>query len=392
MNMKMRKITRSIVWLLALAMLFVSCKEEQKQMPPTQVSVVNVIQKDVPLKHDFIGQTYGIFDIPIRARVQGFLEGIHFQEGSRVKKGDHLYTIDEQPYKAQLAARLSEVAEAKTGLVKAENDLNRYKPLAEANAVSKSDLDNAVAQYEAAKAQVAAAQANYELAEIELGYCKIYSPINGFIGKTNAKVGEFVGQSPNPVILNTVSDVSSVNVEFFLPEAQYLALARELIAIRTNQGNDGKNGNKRQLELILSDGSVFDHKGEFVFIDREVNPSTGSLLVQSRFPNPNSLIRPGQYGRVRVHIDDLENALLVPQACVTELQGQFSVSVLTDSSSIQTVQITPGPKYNDLWVIKDGLQPNDKVVLDGIQKVRNGMKVMAKEVEYTSKVEQDQKL
>jgi len=389
--MKISSLSKLLVLFLFVAMLFTACKEEQKQMPPTQVTVVNVIQQDVPLKHEFIGQTYGIFDIPIRARVQGFLEGIHFQAGSRVKKGDHLYTIDEQPYKAQVAARLSEIAEAKTGLVKAENDLKRYKPLAEANAVSQSDLDNAIAQYEAAKAHVAAAEANYELAEIELGYCKIYSPINGFIGKTEAKVGEFVGQNPNPVILNTVSDVSSVNVEFFLPEAQYLALAREIIGLSAEGENPNKTDEKSYLELILSDGSIFDQKGEFVFIDREVNPSTGSLLVQSRFPNPNSLIRPGQYGRVRVHIDDLKNALLVPQACVTELQGQYSVSVVSDSSTIKTVQITPGPKYNDLWVIKDGLQPNDKVVFEGIQKVRNGMKVVAKEVEYTSKVEQDQK-
>jgi membrane fusion protein (multidrug efflux system) len=388
--MKINNLPKLFVLFFVVTILFVACKEEQKQMPPTQVTVVNVIQQDVPLKHDFIGQTYGIFDIPIRARVQGFLEGIHFQEGSRVKKGDHLYTIDEQPYKAQVAARLSEIAEAKTGLVKAENDLNRYKPLAEANAVSQSDLDNAIARFEAAKAQVAAAEANYELAEIELGYCKIFSPINGFIGKTNAKVGEFVGQNPNPVILNTVSDVSSVNVEFFLPEAQYLTLAREVIEL-SDAGEDPREGDeKKYLELILSDGTIFDQKGDFVFIDREVNPSTGSLLIQSRFPNPNSLIRPGQYGRVRVHFKDLENALLVPQACVTELQGQFSVSIVNDSSTIQTVQVTPGPKFDDLWVINEGLKPNDKVVLDGIQKVRNGMKVMAKEVKYTSKVEQNQ--
>lgn len=388
--MKISSLPKLFVLFLFVAMLFTACKEEQKQMPPTQVTVVPVLQQDVPLTHEFIGQTYGIFDIPIRARVQGFLEGIHFQEGSRVKKGDHLYTIDEQPYKAKLAAQLSEIAQAKTALVKAENDLNRYRPLAEANAVSQSDLDNAIAQHDAAKAQVAAAEANYELAEIELGYCKIYSPINGIIGKTKAKVGEFVGQNPNPVILNTVSDVSSVNVEFFLPESQYLQLARGFKETM-DVGDSPTQEEDKYLELILADGSVFEEKGDVVFIDREVNPSTGSLLIQARFPNPQSLIRPGQYARVRAHINDYKDALLVPQACVTELQGQYSVSVVSDSSTIKTIQIVPGPKYNDLWVIKDGLQPNDKVVLDGIQKVRNGMKVMAKEVEYTSKVEQDQK-
>lgn len=281
--MKISSLLKSIVLLAIIAMLFTACNEEQKQMPPTQVTVVPVLQQDVPITHEFIGQTYGIYDIPIRARVQGFLEGIHFEEGSRVKKGDYLYTIDEQPYKAKVAARLSEIAEAKTALVKAENDLNRYKPLAEANAVSQSDLDNAVAQYEAAKAHVEAAKANYQLAEIELGYCKIYSPINGIIGKTKAKVGEFVGQNPNPVILNTVSDVSSINVEFFLPESQYLMLAKGLIkSLEENQESD--KGGGKYLELVLADGSVFNEKGDLVFVDREVNPSTGSLLIQARFP------------------------------------------------------------------------------------------------------------
>ncbi|NOR88121.1 MAG: efflux RND transporter periplasmic adaptor subunit, partial [Bacteroidales bacterium] len=183
---------------------FSSCKEEQQAViPPTAVTVVSVLQKDVPIYQEYVGQTYGIFDIPIRARVQGFLEGIHFDEGTRVKKGDHLYSIDPQPYKASVAARLSEIAQAKTLMVKAENDLRRYEPLAEANAVSQSDLDNARAQYEASVAQVDAANANYDLANIELGYTEIYSPIDGIIGKTKAKVGEFVGQNPNPVILNT---------------------------------------------------------------------------------------------------------------------------------------------------------------------------------------------
>lgn len=381
--MKISSLLKSMVLFAVFAILLTACKEEQKKMPPTQVTVVSVLQQDVPLTHEFIGQTYGIYDIPIRARVQGFLEGIHFQEGSRVKKGDHLYTIDEQPYKAKLAAALSGIAEAKTALVKAENDLNRYKPLAEANAVSQSDLDNAIAQYDAAKAQVDAAEANYDLAEIELGYCKIYSPINGIIGKTKAKVGEFVGQNPNPVILNTVSDVSSINVEFFLPESQYLTMARFF----ANQvKKERQESDKSRLELILSDGSVFSERGEVVFIDREVDPYTGSLLVQARFKNPKSLLRPGQYAKVRAHLKDLKDALLVPQSCVIELQGQYSVFTLSDSSTVQTVQVEVGPKTDDFWVIKKGLEPNDKVIYEGVQKVGNGMKVVAKEVEYTSKV------
>lgn len=366
------------------AIVFTSCNDSKSLMtPPTEVSVVSVLQKDVPIYHEFVGQTYGISDIPIRARVQGFLEGKYFDEGSKVKKGQHLYSIDPQSYQANVAAQMSMIAQAKTLLVKAENDLNRIKPLAEANAVSQSDLDNAIAQYEASQAQVSAAEANYDVAKIQLGYTEIYSPIDGIIGKTNAKVGEFVGQNPNPVILNTVSDVSSVNVEFFLSEAQYLAFARAFMV--NGAKNQKAKEEKAYLELILADGTIFDHKGFITFVDREINPSTGSMLVQALFPNPDFLLRPGQYAKVRAHFKTVENALLVPQACVIELQGQYSVYVVNDSSKVQTIQITPGPKVDDYWIVEKGLEASDKVILDGIQKVRNGVKVNVKEVDYTSK-------
>ena len=365
-----------------------SCKEEQQAViSPTAVTVVSVLQKDVPIYQEYVGQTYGIYDIPIRARVHGFLEGIHFNEGTRVKKGDHLYSIDPQPYKAKVAAKLSDIAQAKTLLVKAENDLRRYEPLAEANAVSQSDLDNARAQYEASIAQLDAAKANHDLANIELGYTEIYSPIDGIIGKTKAKVGEFVGQNPNPVILNTVSDVSSINVEFFLSERQYLVFAKEFFSHEETSEfkKEKKNDN---LELILADGSVFKNKGRVIFVDREINASTGSLLVQARFINPNGLIRPGQYAKVKAEITVKKDALLIPQSCVMELQGQRSVYIVNDSSKVQTVQITTGPKIDDYWLVEDGLKPTDKVILDGIQKVENGVLVDAKNIEYKSKAVQ----
>lgn len=371
--------------LLVLSVLLLSsCAEENKQKPIPNVSVVTVLQKDVPIIHEFVGQTYGMYDIPIRARVQGFLEGIHFREGSQVKKGDHLYSIDPQAYRADVAGRLSEIAEAKTGLVKAENDLNRYRPLAEANAVSQSDLDNAIAEYEAAIAQVHAAEAYYEIAEIELGYTEMYSPIDGIIGKTEAKVGEFVGQNPNPVILNTVSDVSSVNVEFFIPEAQYLELARAFVGY-LEKNRAPTDDDDKYFELVLADGKVFEHKGEVVFVDREVNSTTGSILVQARFPNPQSIIRPGQYAKVLAHLNSLKGALLIPQSCVMELQGQYSVYIVDENSVVQTVQVKAGPQIDDYWVILEGLSPNDKVVFEGLQKVGNGIPVTFKEVNYESK-------
>ena len=383
--MKTNYIFKGLVMLSLFSILFSSCKEEQKRKaPPTKVTVVNSIQKDMPIYSDFIGQTYGLYDIPIRARVQGFLEGRHFHEGTRIKKGDHLYSIDPQSYKANLAARSSDIAQAKTRMVNAESELKRYEPLAEANAVSQSDLDNAQAHYDASKAEVAAAEANYEMAEIELSYTEIYSPIDGIIGKTKAKVGEFVGQDPNPVILNTVSDVSSVNVEFFLTESDYLTFHKRFIKSDRNAADN--NAEKVQLDLILADESIFDQKGEIIFIDREINPSTGSLLVQARFPNPDNLIRPGQYAKVRAQINLIEDAIVVPQACLMELQGQFAVYIVGDSNKIQRIQVEVGHKVDDYWIIEKGLKANEKVVLDGLQKVRKGVIVDPELVEYKSKV------
>ena len=209
-----------------LLVLTPACKKaEQKKakaIPPVSVSVYKTFTQDVPIYQIFVGQIYGVKDIAIRARVEGFLKGVHFKEGSAVKAGDLLYTIESQPFEAQVASMKGLLAEAETRRVKAKRDLDRYRPLAKMNAVSQSDLDGAVAAYNAAKAGVTAAQANVRAAQIQMGYTKVYSPIDGIIGKTKAKVGDFVGRDPNPVILNTVSNTKSVLAEFFLTESQYL--------------------------------------------------------------------------------------------------------------------------------------------------------------------------
>jgi membrane fusion protein (multidrug efflux system) len=209
----MRLITFTLT--LIVFVLNTSCvKEEQSQPAPPDIPVFQTIKKDIPIHQEFVGQLYGFKDIAIRARVEGFLEGIHFKEGSQVDKGALLYTLESQPFEADVAAKMSMVAEAKTMLAKAESDLNRIRPLAEKNAVSQSDLDSAVALHEAAIASVEAAEANLKASNIQLSYTKISSPLSGIIGKTKAKVGDFVGRSPNPVILNTVSRIDTVLVEF----------------------------------------------------------------------------------------------------------------------------------------------------------------------------------
>ncbi|WP_373395982.1 efflux RND transporter periplasmic adaptor subunit [Algoriphagus halophilus] len=215
--------------ILAIALLAFSCSKnnETVQTPPLKVDVVNVKSESVLLEKDFVAHVFGKIDIPIRARAEGYLEGIHFQEGRMVQKGDLLYTVDSDPFQERVNTANSQLASSKVALTQAENDLARYIPLAEINAISQKDLDAAIANRDAAKAMVSAAEAQVRYQDIQLGYTNIKSPINGIIGKTNAKVGEYVGRDPNPVILNTVSLIDSVRVEFYLSENDYLLLFRE---------------------------------------------------------------------------------------------------------------------------------------------------------------------
>ncbi|HSH19863.1 MAG TPA: efflux RND transporter periplasmic adaptor subunit, partial [Draconibacterium sp.] len=323
-----------------------------------------------------------------RARVEGFLEGIHFEEGFKVNKGQLLYSIDQKPQEAKVNAQKSRVAEAETMLAKAKSDLDRYKPLAEKNAVSKSDLDAKQAQYDAALSSLEAAKSNLKSAEIEFGYTKIYSPLTGIIGKTYAKVGDFVGRDPNPVILNVVSETNHVKVTFFLTESDYLEIFREISKRKEIQNLKPDEKLERpeegRLELILSDGSTYEHKGTVDFIDRGVDATTGSILIQGDFPNPDFILRPGLYAKVKVEFEVKKDALLIPQRCVTELQGQYSVYVINDQNIVESRQIVPGEKIGDYWLITEGLSANEKLVIDALQKVRTGMKITPSLIEFKS--------
>jgi membrane fusion protein (multidrug efflux system) len=381
------------LFILLLSIVLISCGEDQNknQAKPVDVSVVEVIKKDTPIYKEFVGQMYGLKDIPIRARVQGFLEGIFFDEGRPVKKGQLLYTIDPQPFMADVAAKESMLAEAQILLVNAENELARYKPLAASKAVSQSDLDAAQATRDAAEQSVNAAKANLELSQINLSYTKIKAPIHGMIGKTEAREGEFVGKDPNPVILNTVSRIDTVRVQFFLTESEYLVLSKAWLVSRKNdtEGPDGDddryiNEEVYNLELILSDGSTYNHKGQVDFINRNIDPSTGSMLVQAHFPNPDKLLRPGLYSKVKAEMRLVKGALLIPSRCVTELQGQYSVMLLSDSSTITRKDIKVGGQFGDLVMVSEGLSETDQVVIDGIQKVSTGTSVNPTLVEFES--------
>lgn len=371
-------------FLLSFTLLFIalsSCKnKEPVQLPPQAIKVYDVTPKTVPIYTEFVGHIYGERDIPIRARVEGFLEKIHFQEGSQVEKGQLLYTIDQDEYREQVVAAQSKVSEANTMLIQAESDLQRIKPLAEIDAVSKRELDMAQADRDAAISSLEAAKANLNLAEINFGYTNLYAPSNGVIGKTLAREGEFVGKDPNPVILNTLSEIKNIRVQFFLSENEYLAIAREYLA-NPERSDDSE---KPEIQLILSDGLPFGENGEIDFIDRNIDESTGAILVQATFSNPKKIIRPGQFARVKIKVRDAKDALLVPQKCITELQGQYSVFVVNAENKIETKRIEIGEKLGDYWLVKEGLNSHDKVVLEGLQKVQSGMEVVPQVAEFKS--------
>lgn len=351
-------------------------------MPPQEINVYQISAKTVPIFEEFVGQVYGEKDIPIRARVEGFLEGIHFDEGTRVKKGDLLYVIDPEPFKEAVVSKKSMVAQANTMLIQAESDLNRVKPLAEMDAVSKRELDMAQAQRDASESSLKAANAELNIAEINLSYTRIESPIDGIIGRTLAREGEFVGKDPNPVILNTVSKISTIRVQFFLSENEYLRAARSYPKRDTTNSRD--NSMDINVELILSDGSLYEHKGSIDFIDRNVDSSTGTILIQATFPNPDRIIRPGQFARIKLKVMDVNNAIIVPQKSLTELQGQYSALIVNAENKVETVQVEIGEKVEGYAIIQKGLKVGDKVILEGLQKARPGMEVIPVVTEYDS--------
>ncbi|NCU34975.1 efflux RND transporter periplasmic adaptor subunit [Candidatus Falkowbacteria bacterium] len=388
--MKHFTLRRSCFMLMALPIIMLlafGCnRQDASPPPPTKVVAVKVERRDIPIYQDFVGQVYGLQDIAIRARVEGVLEAMHFKEGTFVKKGQLLYTIDPLPLQTKVAAQMSGVAQAKTMLAKAESDLKRIRPLAANNAVSQRDLDAAVAQRDAAQAALEAAEANLESADIELGYSQIKAPIDGIIGKTMAKVGDFVGRSPNPIVLNYISNIDDVVVEFFLSEQEYLYFARQLIKMRDN-GDTAADASER-LSLILADQSIYPEPGRLNFVDRQVDPSTGSILLQATFPNPDKLLRPGQFARVKARIELVPQARIIPLKALNEIQGQYSVYVVNDSAIVEVRPVKQGAIYQDYAVISEGLQGDEVVIIEGLQKVKSGTRVDAQMVTYQSKTEQ----
>ena len=369
-------------WMAGVALLAACGDSAPPPAPAPEIEVVAVIQRDTNITQDFVGQTRGSTDIPIRARVEGFLETRTFQEGGEVKKDQVLYTIDPLPFKAKVIEAEGRLAEARTMLAKARADLGRIEPLAKMNAVSQQELDGAVAQRDAAEGSVQAAEAQMDLAKIELGYSQIMSPIDGIIGISEAEVGEVVGSSPNPVILNYVSLTDPIRVRFSINERDYLRLSRALAERRREGEVRPEEVAGSGIQLILADGTIHDHLGKVIASDAAINPDTGTFTLEADFPNPDLIIIAGQFARVRAVIDNRKNGLLVPQRAITELQGNFRVFVVDKDGVVRMKTVDPGPQVGQLTLIDSGLKAGDQVAIEGLLSLAEGATVKPKLVEF----------
>jgi len=340
--------------------------------PPPEVLVVEPIQRDVPVPMDLVGQAAGSQDVEIRARVEGYLEKVAFIEGTLVRKAQLLYQIDPKPLEATLANAKANLATWQSRLEKTTNDVKRYTPLAKQQAVSQMELDNAISSQEAAKAQVDAAKASVDKAQLDLGYTTITAPVDGLVGTTKVKAGNLVGRGES-TLLTTISVINPIFFRAGLAEAEYLRI------VRRNQelGTEGR-GRVIPIQLILADGTVHPETGRLDTAERNIDPTTGTLMLQFTFPNPKLLLRPGQYGRVRADVDVKKGALLVPQRAVQELQNLYSLAVVGPDNKVAFRNVKVGPRVDSLWVIEEGLKPGEKVVVEGLQRVREGAVVTPK--------------
>ncbi len=350
-------------------------KQEAPAAPLLDVKVATVLQKEVPIFIEAVGQTRGSTEIEVRARVEGYLQTVNYREGYPVKKGDLLYTIDPQPLAAALARARGLLAEAQADLARASQDVTRYAPLVAKNAISRQDYETAVVVERAAQAQVDAAQASARAAEIDLSYTRVLAPESGLAGKTEVYPGTLVGRGESTLLTN-ISQLDSVHVRFTIPEKDYLYYARR------NQERKARDSAQadQPFELILGDGSVHPEPGKLVFVDRSVDPQTGSILAEAAFPNPGQIVRPGQFARVRVVADMKPDALLVPQRAVSEMQGMYNVAVVKADDTIEIRSVKAGQRIGSLWIIDSGLAAGERIVVEGVQKVRPGVKVKAETI------------
>jgi membrane fusion protein, multidrug efflux system len=378
------------VLMTAILLVCIGCENSEPPKPrPPDVDVVQVEQKDVPIWKDWIGTLDGLVNAQIKPQVTGYLVRQTYKDGAFVKRDQLLFEIDPRTFQAavdqakgQLASAEGQLAQAEANQIKAQNDVNRYTPLAKEQAIPQQDLDNAmqankaaIAQVAAAKAQVEAAKAQVASAQLNLGFTKVLSLIDGIAGIAQAQIGDLVTQSTP---LTTVSTVDPIKIYFPISEREYLDYVKE---------HPDEDKRHLRLQMVLANGSVYPHPGQTTLVDRQVDVKTGTLRVQGVFPNPGNVLRPGEYAHIRTIIATRKGALVVPQKAVSELQGNYQVAVVGSDNKVQIRPVKVGERIGTEWIIAQGLKPGERVVAEGIQKVRGGMAVNPKPLTATAEAQ-----
>jgi membrane fusion protein (multidrug efflux system) len=357
-----------------------ACQEEKRAAPPPpEVEIAQIVTKDVPIMDEWIGAADGLVNATIRAQVTGYLIRQAYSEGDPVKKGDVLFEIDPRPFQEVLDEALGTLAQLEAQHENAHANLERVETLAAENALSKKDLDDATGAERSTGAAVVSARAAVEKARLDLGFTHIISPIDGIAGIAKAQVGDLVGPSQGGE-LTTVSMIDPIKVYYTITEQVYIGMMKQLpYTAGRNQERD------MRIELILGDGSSYPYKGKFYAIDRQIDVRTGTLRVAATFPNPRYLLRPGQFVRVRVQSGTRKGALLIPQRAVMEFQGSYQVAVVGPGNRVDVRHVQPGERIGALWMIDAGLNPGERVVVEGGGKVRQGIVVNPKPFVHPSK-------
>lgn len=365
-----RRFCGAIIGSFALGLCFMGChKKPPPAAAPPEVLTITVTPQAVPIYKEWIGTLDGYVNAQIRAQVSGYLLTQNYAEGSQVKRGDLLFQIDPRPFQATLDQAKGKLAQDEAQQSRTQWDVERYAPLAKQNAISQQEYNDAVQANLAAQAQLKADQALVESAQLNLGFTKITSPIDGLAGVALAQIGDLVG--PGGAVLTTVSTIDPIKVYFTASEQSYLAYRRQY----TNETERATHEQSLELQLILADGSVYPQLGRFFFASREVSPTTGTIELAGLFPNPDYVLRPGQFARVRAKTQTRKDAILIPQRAVSQLQGSYQVELVEPDNKVHVQTVGVGERIGSMWLIEKGLKAGERVIVEGTQKAKEGVVV-----------------
>ena len=367
------QLSRHLITNLALAVSLLSltaCTSTQANPapPPPTVEVAEIVQKDTPIVSEWVAVLDGYVNAQIQPHVSGYVIKQDYKEGSVVRRGQVLFEIDPRTFKAALDQARAQLEQAEAQLGKAREDVERDKPLAQERAIAQSQLDNDIQSQLGAKASVQAAKALVEQAELNVEFTRVTSLVSGIAGIAQVQIGNLVGANS---VLTSVSQVDPIKAYFTVSEREFTDFHRRF----PTEASVEEQRKRIQLHLVLADGSVYEKTGTIYFADREVNPATGAIRIAGVFPNPNNLLRPGGYGRVRASVNTHQNALLVPQRAVSEVQGSYQVAVVGQDNKVNIRPVTAGERVGNQWIIEGNVKPGERVIVEGVQKVRDGLLV-----------------